>query len=84
MDQPEMRRPMMDQRDEDEEDDMPQMEQQEEAKAQPYDVEVTDGNMTLGKLLKDNGLSWEEFKKINDLDQVLLAKDVVVYLPKKV
>ncbi len=86
VEQPEMGRPMMEQpeKKEEPEKEMPQMEQQEETKGQPYDVEVTDGNMTLGQLLKDNGLTCEEFMKINDLDQILLAKGVVVYLPKKV
>lgn len=45
---------------------------------------VTDGEITLGDLLKEYDISWEDFMKMNDLSQILLAKDVVLYLPKKV
>ena len=45
---------------------------------------VTDGEITLGDLLKEYDIDWEDFMKMNDLSQIVLAKDVVLYLPKKV
>lgn len=47
-------------------------------------VYITDGEITLGELLNEYNISLEDFAKMNDLSQVLLAKDVVLYLPKKV
>ena len=45
---------------------------------------MTDGEITLGELLKEYDIDWEDFMKMNDLSHILLAKDVVLYLPKKV
>ncbi len=45
---------------------------------------VTDGETSLGDALKEYDTNMEEFAKISDLSQILLAKDVVLHMPKKV
>lgn len=48
------------------------------------DVYITDGEKSLGDILQEFGTDWTEFAENNDLSQVLLADDVVLYFPKKV
>lgn len=59
-----------------------------EVERQPETVEsrlyVADGTESLGRLLREHNMSWQEFGEQNDLDSVILAADVAVYLPKKV
>ena len=45
---------------------------------------VTNGEISLGELLKEYDIDLDDFEDMNDLSQVMLAKDVVLYLPKKV
>lgn len=44
----------------------------------------SDGTKSLGKILEENGLSMTEFFERNDPDQVIIASDVMLELPKKV
>lgn len=48
------------------------------------EVYITDGEKSLGDVLKEFGVELEKFEEYNDLSQVLLADDVVLYFPKKV
>lgn len=45
---------------------------------------ITDATKSLGEILAESKLSLEDFEKNNDLSQVMLAENVVLYLPKKV
>lgn len=47
----------------------------------PY---YTDGTRSLGSILKDCGMSMEEFFERNDPDRVIIAPDVRLDVPKKV
>lgn len=53
----------------------------EEAGDGPY---YTDGTRSLGSILKDCGMSMEEFFERNDPDRVIIAPDVRLDVPKKV
>lgn len=50
-------------------------------KESPY---YTDGTRSLGSILKDCGMSMEEFFERNDPDRVIIAPDVRLDVPKKV
>lgn len=50
-------------------------------KESPY---YTDGTKSLGTILKDCGMSVEEFFERNDPDRVIIAPDVRLDVPKKV
>ncbi len=45
---------------------------------------VTKGEISLGELLREYDIDLDDFEDMNDLSQIMLAKDVVLYLPKKV
>lgn len=45
---------------------------------------VTDGTRSLGGILRESGINLSDFLERNDLDKVIIAADVVLYLPKKV
>lgn len=45
---------------------------------------VTNGEISLGELLREYDIDLDDFEDMNDLSQIMLAKDVVLYLPKKV
>lgn len=45
---------------------------------------VTDGTRSLGGILREAGINLSDFLERNDLDKVIIAADVVLYLPKKV
>ena len=45
---------------------------------------VTNGEISLGELLREYDVDLDDFEDMNDLSQIMLAKDVVLYLPKKV
>lgn len=47
------------------------------------EIYITTGGRSLGDILKEYGVNWEEFIKSNNLDQIVLGDDVVLYLPKK-
>lgn len=47
------------------------------------EIYITTGGRSLGDILKEYGVNWEEFIKNNNLDQIVLGDDVVLYLPKK-
>ncbi|MCI5732100.1 MAG: LysM domain-containing protein [Eubacterium sp.] len=44
----------------------------------------SDGTKSLGKILEENGLSMTEFFERNDPNQVVIASDVMLDIPKKV
>ena len=44
----------------------------------------SDGTKSLGKILEENGLSMTEFFERNDPNQVVIASDVRLDIPKKV
>ena len=44
----------------------------------------SDGTKSLGKILEENGLSMTEFFERNDPNQVVIASDVILDIPKKV
>lgn len=62
----------------------PQMSGQDEGD-QDDDVEIyiTSGDRSLGDILKEYGVEWEDFVKRNNLDQIVVGEDVVLYLPKR-
>ena len=45
---------------------------------------VMDGTRSLGGVLREYGINLSDFLERNDLDKVIIAADVVLYLPKKV
>ena len=45
---------------------------------------VMDGTRSLGGVLREYGINLPDFLERNDLDKVIIAADVVLYLPKKV
>lgn len=45
---------------------------------------VSDGTKGVGQILKECGADWSDFVEKNDLDKIIIAADVVLYLPKKV
>lgn len=47
------------------------------------EIYITMGDRSLGDILNEYGVKWEDFIKKNDLTQILLGEDVVLYLPKK-
>lgn len=70
---------------EDEEDDAEEIEKNESRDMDDDDVEIyiTSGGRSLGDILNEYGVKWEDFIKNNDLQQIALGEDVVLYLPKK-
>ncbi len=58
---------------------------QEEDDRDDDDVEIyiTSGDKSLGDILKEYGVDWEDFVKKNNLSQIVISEDVVLYLPKK-
>ncbi len=47
------------------------------------EIYVTSGGKTLGDILNEYGVNWEDFVKNNNLSQIVLGDDVVLYFPKK-
>lgn len=47
------------------------------------EIYITTGGRSLGDILKEYGVNWNDFIKNNNLDQIVLGDDVVLYLPKK-
>lgn len=45
---------------------------------------VSDGTKSFGRILRENGITMEQFFEMNDPEQVILAADVVYELPNKV
>ena len=45
---------------------------------------VSDGTKSFGAILRENGITMEEFFRKNDPEQVIIAADVIYELPKKV
>lgn len=52
-------------------------------KEDDVEIYITSGDRSLGDILNEHGVNWEEFVKNNNLSQILLGEDVVLYLPKK-
>lgn len=48
------------------------------------EIYITTGDRSLGDILNEYGVNWEDFIKNNDLRQIALGEDVILYLPKKV
>ncbi len=47
------------------------------------EIYVTSGGRSLGDILNEYGVNWEDFVRNNNLSQVALGDDVVLYFPKK-
>ncbi len=47
------------------------------------EIYVTSGGRSLGDILNEYGINWEEFVKNNDLSQIVIGDDVVLYFPKQ-
>lgn len=47
------------------------------------EVYITSGNKSLGDILKEHNVDWEDFIKRNDLSQIAICEDVVLYFPKQ-
>lgn len=47
------------------------------------EIYITSGDKSLGDILKEYGVDWEDFVKKNNLSQIVISEDVVLYLPKK-
>lgn len=45
-------------------------------------VYITDGKQSLGEVLMAHETSWEEFVRLNNLDQVALQEDQILYFTK--
>lgn len=67
------------------EEELEKMDQDDRDDRDDDDVEIyiTTGGRSLGDILKEYGVNWEDFIKSNNLDQIVLGDDVVLYLPKK-
>lgn len=48
------------------------------------EIYITTGDRSLGDILNEYGVNWEDFIRNNDLGQIVLGEDVILYLPKKV
>lgn len=48
------------------------------------EIYVSDGTRSLGGILRDYEVALSDFLEKNDLDKIIIAADVVLYLPKKV
>ncbi|MCM1244135.1 MAG: LysM domain-containing protein [Roseburia sp.] len=48
------------------------------------EIYITTGDRSLGDILNEYGVKWEDFIRNNDLGQIALGEDVILYLPKKV
>ncbi len=47
------------------------------------EIYVTTGGRSLGDILNEYGVNWEEFVRNNNLSQIVLGDDVVLYFPKR-
>nr|MBP3598658.1 LysM peptidoglycan-binding domain-containing protein [Eubacterium sp.] len=47
------------------------------------EIYVTSGGRSLGDILNEYGVKWEDFVKKNNLSQVVIGDDVVLYFPKR-
>lgn len=47
------------------------------------EVYITSGNKSLGDILKEHNVNWEDFIERNDLSQIAICEDVVLYFPKQ-
>lgn len=47
------------------------------------EIYITTGDRSLGDILEEYGVKWEDFVKNNNLSQIVISEDVVLYLPKK-
>lgn len=47
------------------------------------EIYITSGGRSLGDILNEYGVNWEEFVKNNNLSQIVLGDDVVLYFPKR-
>lgn len=47
------------------------------------EIYITTGDRSLGDILEEYGVDWEDFVKNNNLSQIVISEDVVLYLPKK-
>lgn len=47
------------------------------------EVYITSGNRSLGDILKEYDVDLDDFVEKNDLSQISICEDVVLYLPKK-
>lgn len=47
------------------------------------EVYITSGNRSLGDILKEYDVDLDDFAERNDLSQISICEDVVLYLPKK-
>ncbi len=54
----------------------------ETADNEDVEVYITSGDRSLGDILKEHNVGLEEFVKRNDLGQITVGEDVVLYLPK--
>ena len=45
---------------------------------------IMDGRTSLGGVLREENLSLSDFMEMNDVDELILARDVRIYLPKRV
>lgn len=54
----------------------------EMAEDEEVEVYITSGDRSLGDILKEHDCALEEFVKRNDLGQITVGEDVVLYLPK--
>ena len=45
-------------------------------------VYITDGKQSLGEVLMAHETTWEEFVRLNNLDQVALQEDQIIYVAK--
>ncbi len=59
------------------------LEKNDDEKDDDVEIYITTGDRSLGDILNEYGVNWEEFVKNNNLSQILLGEDVVLYLPKK-
>lgn len=56
---------------------------EDEEEEDDVEIYITSGGRSLGDILNEYGVNWEEFVKNNNLSQIVLGDDVVLYFPKR-
>lgn len=60
-----------------------QEEDRQDDEASGTEVYITSGNKSLGDILKEHNVDWEDFIERNDLNEIAICEDVVLYFPKQ-
>lgn len=61
---------------------MPIQQMNDAAQNDDVEIYVTSGGKSLGDIMNEHEVNWEEFVRNNNLNQIVLEEDVVLYFPK--